>query len=235
MIRRPRSFGSKGRLVVGLSLLASTSACSMFHSNIRGGFACAAPDGSCAPTTVIDDAALKSITDNPVSGDLALPAPAASERGGEAEQLVPGTRVAKEPQLAASLSGRALRIVFPAHKAPGGPQVPKRIAYARVDLAEWEGFANEPTFSSDGKIKTKVSRGLLGAAVNAPEMLSVGTAANQPIEQVASSSARPAPTAAATSSSPASAGWIDDVKAQAAKVLSEAKNKSAGTFSPSEK
>jgi conjugal transfer pilus assembly protein TraV len=52
----------------------------MFHSNIKGGFACSAPDGSCAPTTIIDDGALRAIKQSEKAeggaiGDVVLPTP----------------------------------------------------------------------------------------------------------------------------------------------------------------
>jgi len=35
--------------------------CALFHSNIKGGFACTAPHGTCAPSTTIDDDAIRTI------------------------------------------------------------------------------------------------------------------------------------------------------------------------------
>lgn len=224
--------GRKLRFFLGLSLLGIVSGCSMFHSNIRGGFACAAPDGSCAPTTVIDDGALRSIQDNPTSGDLPLPA-ASDEPKPAQDEMVSAKQVVKDPRLAASLAGRALRIVFPAHTISDGQVVPKRIAYARVDLADWVGFQNEPTFSVDGKISTKLSKGLFGAAVNAPELLASGSASNQPTDVASAAPVPPAATNVAAQAGNGGTAWVDQVKADAARVLKDAKGmKTAGTFSP---
>lgn len=222
----------RGKVAVGLAFICTVSGCSMFHSNIRGGFACTAPDGSCAPTTVIDDAAIRSIQENPSSGDLALSTATANSTGAVPNVLVPGDQVAKDAHLAASLGGRALRVVFPAHAGAGGQIVPKRIAYARVDLTDWDGFQNEPTFTVDGKISTRLSKGLLGAAVNAPELIGSAGPTNQSAENGPSPSV--APSAASTSSPAVNSGtaWVDQVKAEAARVLKDAKaTKSAGTFS----
>ena len=41
----------------GLTLLMLTGGCSTLGGNVSGDFACRAPDGSCAPTTLIDAAA----------------------------------------------------------------------------------------------------------------------------------------------------------------------------------
>jgi hypothetical protein len=35
--------------------------CSLFHSNVKGGFVCSAPRGTCAPSTTIDDSAIHAI------------------------------------------------------------------------------------------------------------------------------------------------------------------------------
>lgn len=43
---------------LGLMPLAG---CSMFHSNVKGGFVCSAPRGTCAPSTTIDDSAIQAI------------------------------------------------------------------------------------------------------------------------------------------------------------------------------
>ena len=43
---------------LGLMPLAG---CSLFHSNIKGGFVCSAPRGTCAPSTTIDDSAIHAI------------------------------------------------------------------------------------------------------------------------------------------------------------------------------
>lgn len=205
----------------------------MFHSNIRGGFACTAPDGSCAPTTVIDDGALRSIQENPTSGDLPLPASSPNETQPPRDVIFSADQVAKDGHLAASLGGRALRIVYPAHPVSGGQVVPKRIAYARVDLEDWVGFQNEPTFSADGKISTKLSKGLFGAAVNAPELLISGSDSNQPTDVGSAAPVPPAATNVAAQTGNGGTAWVDQVKADAARVLKDAKaTKSAGTFSP---
>lgn len=57
---------------LGLMPLAG---CSLFHSNVKGGFVCSAPRGTCAPSTTIDDSAIHAIDagdkvkDGPQSAD----------------------------------------------------------------------------------------------------------------------------------------------------------------------
>jgi conjugal transfer pilus assembly protein TraV len=53
--------------------------CSLFHSNVKGGFVCSAPRGTCAPSTTIDDSAIHAIDAEAEAKD-APPAPMASRR-----------------------------------------------------------------------------------------------------------------------------------------------------------
>lgn len=63
---------------LGLMPLAG---CALFHSNIKGGFVCSAPRGTCAPSTTIDDSAIHAIDaddkakDGPQSADTDEDAP----------------------------------------------------------------------------------------------------------------------------------------------------------------
>jgi conjugal transfer pilus assembly protein TraV len=235
----------------GLALLVLTSVagCSMFHSNIKGGFACSAPDGSCAPTTIIDDGALRAIKqsekpDGSGAGDVALPSGASTPSPVQpATVILAADRLGKDGRgAAAGPNGHALRVVYPAHRDGSGRMVPKTIAYALVDLPEWAERQTGPVMSVDGKVSTGVSRGLLGAAEHAPDALamlpaSTRMASAEPQQAAAPpTSTPPAPPAHAPTALPqdgAASSPIDQIKAQAAQILSAGKVKSAGTFSPS--
>jgi conjugal transfer pilus assembly protein TraV len=60
---------------LGLMPLAG---CSLFHSNVKGGFVCSAPRGTCAPSTTIDDSAIHAIDAEAEAKDA--PRPMASRR-----------------------------------------------------------------------------------------------------------------------------------------------------------
>ena len=79
--------------------------CATFGTNVKGSFSCSAPDGVCAPSSVIDDRALALIAGERVPRPAAAPA---------AESAILRTPDLAAGKLAHS-GQRVLRIVFPAH------------------------------------------------------------------------------------------------------------------------
>lgn len=90
----------------GLALLMLTGGCSTLGGNVSGDFACRAPEGSCAPTTLID-AAATGIDAQP----NAAPIPAATP---------------------ASASGQSLRIVLAAHRDEAGRTHEARVVHVTL-------------------------------------------------------------------------------------------------------
>ena len=95
----------------GLALLVLTGGCSTLGGNVSGDFACRAPEGSCAPTTLIDAAAT----------------------GIDAQQSA-GTAPTATP---ASAGGQSLRIVLAAHRDEAGRTHEARVIH--VNLPEPAG------------------------------------------------------------------------------------------------
>lgn len=168
-------------LLAAVLVMALTSGCSAVQSNVRGGFACSAPGGTCAPSTVIDDAALSAI---PGAGQTD-----ASARGkGEGADLVLGEGGASEQapilvqgrQIAGRHLGRggqseatpvhALRIVYPAYRDRDGQAHPRRLAYAPVDTSAWAAALRGRGSLGSPANQPRLSEGLLGAALNAPPL-----------------------------------------------------------------
>lgn len=89
-----------------LLLGAALAGCSTMGTNVSGSFTCNAPDGICAPSTVIDDRALAMI-----SGEQSDLYPAGPYRP---ETAAPATH------LASAKSTRMLSIVFPARMGTDG-------------------------------------------------------------------------------------------------------------------
>ena len=112
------------RIVVPLMAAALLSGCAILHDNVKGSFACKAPDGTCAPSSVIDDAAIAAIREEPAGvADPSDPPGTVSRRGATANH---GSRHPRAPMAAvksgtntlpgASRPGtRVLRVVFPAY------------------------------------------------------------------------------------------------------------------------
>ena len=69
----------------GLALLMLTGGCSTLGGNVSGDFACRAPEGSCAPTTLID-AAATGIDAQPSAA--AFPSAAPPSAGGQSLRIV---------------------------------------------------------------------------------------------------------------------------------------------------
>jgi conjugal transfer pilus assembly protein TraV len=60
---RATPVGRVGQLLSPLVVGALLSGCAMLRDNVKGSFACKAPDGTCAPSSAIDDAAIAVIRD----------------------------------------------------------------------------------------------------------------------------------------------------------------------------
>lgn len=177
VVRDARGFG----LLAAVLALALTAGCSAVQSNVRGGFACSAPGGTCAPSTVIDDAALSTIpsvgqrdasTRGKVEGaDLVL------GEGEEAEQapiLVKGHQTATRRDgggdRSAAPAVHALRIVYPTYRDRDGHAHPRRLAYAPVDTSAWAAALKGRGSLAVSANQPRLSEGLLGAALNAPPL-----------------------------------------------------------------
>lgn len=110
-----------------LAATASLGACATLGGNVKGDFACRAPDGMCAPTTTIDDAALAMI-----GGEAAATpagpynAPAASPRMIETAAVEP-----------VRSNEKVLRIVFPAHIDASGRFREASAIHAVVERGQW--------------------------------------------------------------------------------------------------
>ena len=96
----------------GLALLMLTGGCSTLGGNVSGDFACRAPEGSCAPTTLIDAAAT-----------------------GVDAQINAASLPAASP---ANASGQSLRIVLAAHRDEAGRTHEARVVH--VTLPEPAGL-----------------------------------------------------------------------------------------------
>lgn len=110
-----------------LAVAASLAGCATLGGNVKGNFACRAPDGMCAPTTTIDDAALAMI------GGEAAATPAGPYN-------VPATvprmieAAAVEPVRS---NEKVLRIVFPAHIDAAGRFREASAIHAVVERGQW--------------------------------------------------------------------------------------------------
>nr|WP_245405836.1 TraV family lipoprotein [Sphingobium sp. Sx8-8] len=130
----------------GLLGLVVLGGCAGFGGNVKGSFACAAPDGICAPSAQIDDRALAMITADP----SAEPMPAGPYR--EQNGKPPPTRTAKAQPVGARVTAdgtrtreRVMRIVFSAFIDERGRLHEASAIHAVVAQGEWQSAAvNDP-------------------------------------------------------------------------------------------
>ena len=132
--RRSRDFSRTGALAA-VSAAVALSGCTTLGGNVKGDFACRAPDGICAPTSKIDDQALAMIS------------------GGDAETVPTGVinpYDRADPQFlrtsASAAPGRSsekvLRIVFPAHVDRLGRFREASAIHAVVERGTWMSASN---------------------------------------------------------------------------------------------
>ena len=141
---------SRAASVAALGLAATQlAACtSLFGGNIRGSFACSAPNGTCAPSTVIDDQAL-SVIQNARPMTPAGPyirSPNAARQTTAAYVPTGSGRITPAQGGMAHRERRVLRVVFPSFVDGGGNLHEPRIVHAVVDDGAWMQLSgSEPT------------------------------------------------------------------------------------------
>ena len=139
--RRPSAVLVRVAGVAALGLAATQlAACtSLFGGNIKGSFACSAPGGTCAPSTLIDDQALSVIQNarpmTPAGPYIRQPAAA---RTTTASYTPAGEgRIADAGNGMVHRERRVLKVVFPSFVDGGGNLHEPRIVHAVVDDGAW--------------------------------------------------------------------------------------------------
>ena len=133
---------------LGLAATQLAACTSLFGGNIKGSFACSAPNGTCAPSTVIDDQALSVIQNaRPMTPAGPYMRPPASPRATTAAYVPTGTgRITPAQGGMAHRERRVLRVVFPSFVDGGGNLHEPRIVHAVVDDGAWMQLSgSEPT------------------------------------------------------------------------------------------
>lgn len=185
-----------------LPLLAlGLSGCTLFQSNVKGGFVCGAARGTCAPSTTIDDAALRAIDVRKADPDApatASPEPSASQ-----------PRIASSASAGSGPAQGALKVVYPAWRDAGGRVHKRTVAYISVDAPGLVATDGD-TRVSENPARTN----LLAIAETAPDLALVGPVPAMPTTQ----------TKAAAPQSPAIPGAtpIGAIQAQVRDILAKA-------------
>ena len=156
------------KALISLALLGTAlGGCTTLGTNVAGSFRCSAPDGVCAPSSVIDDSALARIEETS-STDLLNPAgPYRMDDG--IGVPVQGLQVAAAP-VATSAPTYELAVVFPGYTDATGASFERRVDRTAA-LLPGRGDAME-AMALRGPSRGR-SQGLLAAAESAPPFLAI--------------------------------------------------------------
>lgn len=118
------------------------SGCAVMGGNVKGSFSCAAPDGICAPTSMIDDRALALITGE-AAGTSTTPAGPYQEKMSRASmrRVAAATPVVDLKVGAGRTQERVLRIVFQPFIDEHGRLHEASAVHAVVQRGEWQSQA----------------------------------------------------------------------------------------------
>ncbi|MEM6409962.1 MAG: hypothetical protein AAF683_00335 [Pseudomonadota bacterium] len=154
---------------VSIVLLGSVlGGCTTFGTNINGSFRCDAPDGVCAPSTVIDDNAIARIEETS-STDLLNPAgPYQMDDGIDAP--VHNLAALEAPAVARPAPSYQLSVVFPGYTDASGTAHARKVVQTEAALPG-RGDAME-TMAMRGRRPAR-NQGLLAAAESAPPYLAI--------------------------------------------------------------
>lgn len=137
--------------VIGLAATQLAACTSLFGGNIKGSFACSAPGGTCAPSTVIDDQALSVIQNARPMTPGQSPAGPYIRQPAAAKPVTASYMPSGSGRLTSAGGGmvhrerRVLKVVFPSFVDGGGNLHEPRIIHAVVDNGAWmELSSGEP-------------------------------------------------------------------------------------------
>lgn len=215
----------RGRLALAGLLLgsASLSGCMSLSGNVKGDFACRAPDGICAPSGNIDDRALAMISGE--EGDhMIAPAGPYVEPPSEGR----GYQKASSP---VRTHERVLRIVFPAQIDASGRLHEQTAVHAVVERGEWsEALAGNVVAGTAEEVAAAAGRDTLLAAVERAEPPMIETLAVDPD--------LPTPEAVAMARAQGNGGEVQssdpvgDIKDQVARNLTTPRRTRAASSTP---
>lgn len=195
-------------LVTALAAGTVMTGCTTLGGNVKGSFACVAPDGICAPSSFIDDRALAMISgedgDRLITPAGPYTAPRIEGRGFETASVAP-----------ARSQERVLRIVFPAQIDAAGRLHEQTAVHAVVERGDWQrALADNAVATTPAEVRAATGGDTLLAAIDRVD---------QPVMVDGEAVADPdMPTVAAVAAARAQADPVGDIKDQVARRLSKA-------------
>lgn len=202
------------------AILAGTllSGCMTMGGTVKGDFACRAPDGICAPSSVIDDRALAMILGGAPEAQTTPAGP-----------YTPAPDVRRGQQVADANPARSrekvLRIVFPSHIDASGRLYEQTAVHAVVENSDWQSASvGAPVASSPAQVASSAAGGPLFSAVDRVSIALTDTGDGDAGADPDAPSAAAVAAARARASDP-----IGDIKAQVASKLAVSQTRTAAT------
>lgn len=139
-VAQPGLARAAGVAALGLAATQLAACTSLWGGNIKGNFACSAPGGTCAPSTVIDDQALAVIQNArpmvPASGPYFRPQSRTSGQSARLMSTGSGRMAAAGPGVA-HRERRVLKVVFPSYVDGSGNFHEPRVVHTVADAGGW--------------------------------------------------------------------------------------------------
>lgn len=139
-VARPGLARAASVAALGLAATQLAACTSLLGGNIKGNFACSAPGGTCAPSTVIDDQALAVIQNArpmvPTSGPYFQPQVRPYRQSARFMQSGNGRIAAAGPGVA-HREHRVLKVVFPSYVDGSGNFHEPRVVHTVADAGGW--------------------------------------------------------------------------------------------------
>ena len=197
---------NKVHVCLAVTLAAGTmmTGCTTLGGNVKGSFTCVAPDGICAPSSVIDDRALALISgqdgDRMITPAGPYMAPRSEGRGFDTAAVVPRSQE------------RVLRIIFPAQIDAAGRLHEQTAVHAVVERGEWQqGLASNTVATTPAQVRTASGSDTLLAAIEHADQ--------PPVAREDAAVDPDMPSAAAVAAARVQADPVGDIKDQVARRL----------------
>lgn len=139
-VARPGLARAASVAALGLATTQMAACTSLWGGNIKGNFACSAPGGTCAPSTVIDDQALAVIQNARPMVAASRPYFQPQSRGSaQSARLMPtgSGRIAAAGPGVAHRERRVLKVVFPSYVDGSGNFHEPRVVHTVADAGGW--------------------------------------------------------------------------------------------------
>jgi len=120
----------------GLALALFTVSCTTIGTHVKGGFACKAPQGTCAPMSMIDAQAIAGLG---AGGGQVMPVGGGAQDGPAGMVMTAAMYGEGEP---ARTGDRTIKVVFPAHSDANGVFHEEAVAHV---VAEWSRWTLRPS------------------------------------------------------------------------------------------